>query len=622
MSPSEFAHDLSELHVINQYNAAHSPPALDVFPEHRFAQRSNSSIPVATKPPPRAAVQVDIDAATTTPASSLLAHETQHSPMKPFTRQFPLELTAEIVSQMERKELLAFSLVNKLYNDEANRVLWRTAHIAFDADTRTLVPAAKAIRRDASRARHIRTLVIAPKRVFDSKRRRRPSYSASSTTRAISPSGQLSTTISDHRHPDLDADTAWRKSQVQNMYVPEEVPLWTWKLVMAVIRDLPLLEHLEVRDEPYSWMGQVAWHVPLVERLLELSVTSPKALTGLKEFTTSIPLQNRISLFLSRCPQLERIVLHRFYPGNDDLNDNLPSNTNAVVVPHSPPQNSSLLPSSQVSIPSSSTSTIPFQHLKHITGPIDFVSLTIPGHPLTHIHTNLGGALAAESLSLALVKSTADCLESLTISSIFSSGGHPIVPALERLARVPVRKLRVKYLISSTSLMRSLGGGETGASRSSELWSTQMARALSTFPALETFQCDFTVSAPRPLAGVISQEEQDELDENLGTTVMRREHVEPARVRERIIAWGRMGFASPQVPMGSPAASTAATDADGSLRRVELNFKLPLAPQSSSRSGAALRTIMTSAGASVVRMSFVREAGGDWQIEVPAAASS
>lgn len=212
---------------------------------------------------------------------------------RPFLRTFSDDVMGHIIQQMDRKELIVFSMTDSHHNDEVNRVLWRTAHLAFDSKTRTLVPAAKAIRRDVFRARHIRTLVIAPKRVLG-----------------------LSHSLGDD----------WRKAHVQTMYVPDEVPLWTWKLVAAVIRDIPHLHNLEIRDAPASWRGSVPWSRPILERLLELSITSP--LLALRTFTTSLPFQFEVALVCARCPKIEKIILHRTYEAREDI---------PTLVPQFPP---------------------------------------------------------------------------------------------------------------------------------------------------------------------------------------------------------------------------------------------------------------------------------------------
>lgn len=366
---------------------------------------------------------------------------------RPFRRQFSIDIVSEIVGQMDRKELLTFSLTNRNYNDEANRILWRTAHLAFDAETRTLVPSSKAIRRDVSRARHIRTLVISPKRILGFK------------------------SLGD----------AWRKQQVQTMYVPDEVPLWTWKLVAAVIRGIPHLEHLEIRDAPSSWMGQVAWRAPILERLLELSVASP--LAHLRSFTTSLPLADKMTLFCARCPRLERIVVHKTYPIHEAIDED----GQAPKYPASA-----------------------FQHLKHVTGPIEFVFSTIPGHPITEIHTNLGLSKADE-LRAALLKSSVG-IRSLHISSIFSST-HPLAPALSRLAPLPIVNLHAKYLLSS-----HVSNDIPTVNAVPELWGPEMARSLSRFPSLEVFRCEIIMQA---------RMSESEINDEL------------SRTAERIRWWGR-----------------------------------------------------------------------------------
>lgn len=344
--------------------------------------------------------------------------------IRPFSRKFPIEIISEIVQQMRREELCVFSLTNRIYNDEANRVLWKTARIAFDSEPCTLVPAAKAIRRDCFRARHIRTLVITPKRILD----------------GVKSSGE-----------------GWRPlSQMQTIFVPDEVPLWTWKLVAAVIRGIPHLEHLEIVDRPSLWTGMVKWRTPILDRLLELSVASP--LAHLKSFTTSIPLQSKMTLFCARCPQLERIVLHKTYPIDESPNEELPE------------------------IPSNA-----FQRLRHVTGPIDFVSLTPPGCPITEIQTNMGLSRAKELHDVLLSSSTG--VQSLHISSIFSSS-HPIAPALLRLAPLPIASLHTHYLLPSHNQPDSAAG-----QNNSDLWGSEMARALTQFSSLETFRCDIILKA-------------------------------------------------------------------------------------------------------------------------------
>lgn len=367
--------------------------------------------------------------------------------LQPFPKKFPIEIASEIVKQMDHEELCRFSLTNRIYNDEANRVLWRTVHIAFDSDTGTLVPAAKAIRRDCFRARHIRTLVISPKRIFDGEK----------------PEGGR-----------------WRHSlRMQTMHVPDDVPLWTWKLVAAVIRGVPRLEHLEIADAPSSWTGLAKWRSHILDRLLELSVASP--LLDLKSFTTSIPLQSKMTLFCARCPRLERIVLHKTYPLDDSPNEELPD------------------------IPSNA-----FQCLRHVTGPIDFVSSTTPGHPITEIQTNMGLS-RAKKLRDALLSSSA-CIQSLHISSIFSSI-HPLAPALLCLAPLPITSLHTHYLLSSHHLP------DTGAGRNnSHLWGSEMVHALTQFSSLEAFQCDIIMQA---------RMQQSEIKEDLVSTA------------ERIRFWGK-----------------------------------------------------------------------------------
>lgn len=355
----------------------------------------------------------------------------------PFTRPFPLEILAEIVLQMDRDELVLFSLANKLLSDEANRVLWKTAHITFDPISRTLMPSCKAIRRDSRRARHIKRIVLAPH--YDR-------YLPGPSSRPSSPG--------------FPSDEE----------VPDEVPLWNWKLISAVIRSAPNLLHLEILDLPPTWLGLLAWRVPVLEMLLDATRAGP--LIHLRSFTTSLPLEPKLATFFPRCPSLNRITLHKTYAMK------LPYTHHSTHQPLIPPHS--------------------LQHLTHFSGPLDFICSIAPGRPLAHIHTNLGVS-RGDDLRRALSNSAVD-VESLSISSIFSST-HPLAPVLLRLAPLPVTSLHTKYLLSNSSV-RSFGlfGPDTPPdihpSRNvCELWTDAIPRALDRFRELESFRCDVIVQA-------------------------------------------------------------------------------------------------------------------------------
>lgn len=358
--------------------------------------------------------------------------------ISPFTRPFPLEVLAEIVRQMDRDELVVFSLTNKVFSDEANRVLWKTAHITFDPISRTLMPSCKAIRRDSRRARHIQRIILAPH--YDR-------YLPGPSSRPSSPGFPS------------DED------------VPDEVPLWTWKLISAIIRTAPNLLHLEILDLPPTWLGLLAWRIPVLDMLLDAARPGP--LIRLRSFTTSLPLEPKLAVFFTRLPSVNRITLHKTYAMK------LPYSHNTT---HQP-----LIPQKSL------------QHLTHFSGPLDFICSIAPGRPLTHIHTNLGVS-RAEDLRSALSKSAMD-VQSLSISSIFSST-HPLAPVLLRLAPLPVTSLYTKYLLSNSSFHSlSLFGipayeGAQDIHRTRgvcELWTDAIPRALDRFRELETFRCDVIV---------------------------------------------------------------------------------------------------------------------------------
>lgn len=353
---------------------------------------------------------------------------------------------------MDRDELAVFSLANKLFSDEANRVLWRTAHITFDPVSRSLMSSCKAIRRDPRRARHIHRIVVAPH--YD---------------RCVpGPSSRPSS-------PNFPSDEE----------APDEVPLWTWKLVSSIIRSVPNLLHLEITDLPPTWLGTLAWRIPVLDMLID--ATRPGPLVHLRSFTTSLPLEPKLALFFTRCPSLNEITLHKTY---------------AIKLPYT------LNGTSQALIPQKS-----LQHLTHISGPLEFICSIAPGRPLTHIHTNLGGS-KAEDLRSALAKSAED-VQSLSISSIFSST-HPIAPVLAKLAPLPIRSLRTKYLLSTASSINPFPLGLFGLPGEvpflyedrelrqhrgvCELWTDAIPRALDRFRELESFRCDVIVQARMPIS--------------------------------------------------------------------------------------------------------------------------